>query len=260
MVSPSASKRARPLALITRASSGIGADLARELATNGYDLVLVARREATLRALADELATHQARVTVIDANLAVLGAACRLTSEPERRGLTAVDVLVNNAGFGDYASFECAEPTKLSEMIQLNVLVLTLLTRLLLPSMIARGRGRVLLVEALAGLAPGPGAAVYHATKAFVLNRRPPRLSCTPRRTPDHGARSAQQVAGSMVALGPAPVDSRVGGWGSWLKDRLVAVDGANTNQYARVTLGSRLLCCCSYERDTTSMTLPKGS
>ncbi len=170
MTTHPASKSVRPLALVTGASSGIGADLARELASDGYDLVLVARRKSLLLALAEELATHGTRVTVIGANLGVFGAACRLTGELERRGLTAVDVLVNSAGFGDYAGFTRAEPTKLNEMIQLNVLTLTLLTRLLLPGMVARRRGRVLLVGGITGFAPGPGAAVYHATKAFVLS------------------------------------------------------------------------------------------
>ena len=160
----------RLLALVTGASSGIGADLARELARDGYDLVLVARHEAPMQTLAVELATHGAQVTVIPANLGVRDAALRLAAELQRRGLASLDVLVNNAGFGDYASFHLAEPTRLAEMIQLNVVALTELTRTFLPGMMARRRGRVLLVSALAGFAPGPGAAVYHATKAYVLS------------------------------------------------------------------------------------------
>ena len=76
----------------------------------------------------------------------------------------------NNAGFGNYASFHLAEPTRLSEMLQVNVVALTELTRVFLPGMVARRRGQVLLVGATAGFAPGPGAAVYHATKAYVLS------------------------------------------------------------------------------------------
>ena len=163
-------KTTRPLALVTGASSGIGADLARELARDGYDLVLVARREGPMQALAEELATCGATITVIASNLGVIDAASRLAAELERRGLADLDVLVNNAGFGDYAGFARAEPTKLTEMIQLNIAVLTELTRTFLPGMIARGHGRVLLVGDIAGFAPGPGAAVYHATKAYVLS------------------------------------------------------------------------------------------
>ena len=160
----------RPLALVTGASGGIGADLARELARDGHDLVLVARHEAPMQVLATELADFGANTTVIVANLGVYDAASRLVADLQRRGLAAIDVLVNNAGFGDFAPFDSAEPTKLAEMIQLNVATLTELTRFFLPGMIARRRGRVLLVGAVAGFAPGPGAAVYHATKAYVLS------------------------------------------------------------------------------------------
>ena len=168
---PTPSKNAlRPLALVTGASAGIGADLARELARDGYDLVLVARHEAPMHTLAEELAAHGACTTVIAANLGVSDAASRLVADLERRGLAALDVLVNNAGFGDYASFQRAEPTRLSEMLQVNIVALTELTRDFLPGMVARRRGRVLLVGATAGFFPGPGAAVYHATKAYVLS------------------------------------------------------------------------------------------
>ena len=85
------------------------------------------------------------------------------------RGL-APDVLVNNAGFGDAADFAIAEPARISQMLQLNVVALTELTRLVLPGMLARGRGRVMLVGSTAGFQPGPGMAVYFATKAFVLS------------------------------------------------------------------------------------------
>ena len=120
--------------------------------------------------LAEELAAHCVDVSVVATNLGVIDAASRLTCELARSGLDKVDVLVNNAGFGDHADFVRAEPTKLTEMIQLNVTALTALTRAFLPGMVARGRGRVLLLGGLAGLVPGPGAAVYHATKAYVLS------------------------------------------------------------------------------------------
>ena len=132
----------RPLALVTGASSGMGADLARELARDGYDLVLVARREALLQTLAAELATHGAHSAVVAANLGVCLAASRLNAELVRLGLGEPDVLINAAGFGDYADFLQAEPTKLTEMLHLNVVALTELTRAFLPGMIARGRGR----------------------------------------------------------------------------------------------------------------------
>jgi uncharacterized protein len=157
-----------PVALVTGASSGIGSELARELARDGHDLILVARREAPLRHLAGELMVFGVKVVVIPANLGVINTASRLAADLHSRGINEIDVLVNNAGFGDYMEFTQAEPTKLAEMIQLNVTALTELAREFLPGMVARGRGRVLLVGALAGFTPGPGAAVYHATKAYV--------------------------------------------------------------------------------------------
>jgi uncharacterized protein len=157
-----------PLALVTGASSGIGSELARELARDGHDLILVARRETPMRNLAHDLAAEGVKVTVIPANLGVINTASRLAADLRSRGIHCVDVLVNNAGFGDYMEFTRAEPTKLAEMIQVNVTALTELAREFLPGMVARGRGSVLLVGALAGFSPGPGAAVYHATKAYV--------------------------------------------------------------------------------------------
>jgi short-subunit dehydrogenase len=157
-----------PLALVTGASSGIGSELARELARDGHDLILVARREMPMLNLAQDLAAGGVKVTVIPANLGVINTASRLAADLRSRGIHGIDVLVNNAGFGDYMEFTRAEPTKLAEMIQLNVIALTELAREFLPGMVARGRGRVLLVGALAGFSPGPGAAVYHATKAYV--------------------------------------------------------------------------------------------
>jgi short-subunit dehydrogenase len=159
----------RPLALVTGASGGIGADLARELARDGHDLVLVARGVAPMEALASELAATGARSTVITANLAAPGAAAGLTREVEGRGME-VDVLINNAGFGDSAPFQQADPGKLAAMLALNVVALTELTRLFLPGMVARGRGKVLLVASTAAFQPVPGMAAYGATKAYVLS------------------------------------------------------------------------------------------
>jgi short-subunit dehydrogenase len=163
-------KLPRPLALITGASSGLGAAFARELARDGYDPVLVARREAPMRTLALELAADGANTTVIAANLSVLDAACRLIATLESRGLEKIEVLINNAGFGDYARFIDAEPTRISEMMRLNMIAPTELLRAILPGMLARGHGRVLMVAAATAFAPGPGAAVYNATKSYLFN------------------------------------------------------------------------------------------
>ena len=159
----------RPLALVTGASSGIGADLARELARDGHDLVLAARSVAAMETLAAELAAHGAGTVVIPADLNQPGAAAALASAIEARGLT-LDVLVNNAGLGAVGRFDQTDPSRISEMLQVNIVALTELTRLLLPGMVARGRGRVMLVGSTAAFQPGPGMAVYFATKAYVLS------------------------------------------------------------------------------------------
>jgi short-subunit dehydrogenase len=159
----------RPLALVTGASSGIGREFARELAGDGHDLVLTARREAAMRALAGELQKHGATVTVIPADLSRPGAAADLVRNLEARGL-AVDVLINNAGLGGVGRLDRVDPVRIGEMLQVNIVALTELTRLLLPGMIARRRGRIMLVASTAGFLPGPGMAVYFASKAYVLS------------------------------------------------------------------------------------------
>jgi short-subunit dehydrogenase len=155
-----------PTALITGASSGIGADLARELARDGHDLVLVARRVEPMQALAAEFTT---KVTIIAADLSKPGAAADLVRELESRNL-AIDVLINNAGLGATGRFDQIDLAKTSETLQVNVTALTELTRLLLPPMIARGRGRIMLVASTAAFQPGPLMAVYYASKAYVLS------------------------------------------------------------------------------------------
>lgn len=160
----------RPLALVTGASSGIGADLARELAIDGHDLILVARSESALQALAQELAgKHGVTATVIAADLLDPAAPRRLFDDIAARGLT-VDVLVNNAGFGDGRDFHEATRERTLGMIQVNVTALTDLMHAFLPGMVARGRGRILNVASTAAFQPGPSMAVYCATKAYVLS------------------------------------------------------------------------------------------
>ncbi len=162
----SASSAARPLALVTGASAGIGTELARQLAVD-HDLVLTARRADTLRTLAEELKVRGATCHVFPADLADPAAPRRLFDLIAEAGLT-VDVLVNNAGFGDLGPFAKADLGKALRMIQVNVVALTELTGLFLPGLLARNRGRVLNVGSIAGFQPGPYMAAYYATKAFV--------------------------------------------------------------------------------------------
>jgi hypothetical protein len=159
---------ARPLALVTGASSGIGASLARELAMDGHDLILSARRVEPMRVLAEELKAAGANSTIIAADLSQNGAAAALVRDIEARGLT-VGVLINAAGLGANGRFDAQDPRRIGEMLQVNVVALTELTRLLLPGMVARRKGKVMLVASTAGFQPGPQMAVYCASKAYAL-------------------------------------------------------------------------------------------
>lgn len=159
----------RPLALVTGASSGIGADLARELARHGHDLVLTARRVEPMHALGDELKAFGAASTVISTDLSTPGASAALAGELKSRGIV-IDVLINNAGLGAGGAFHESDPVRVSEMLEVNVVALTELTRALLPAMVARRKGRVMFVASTAGFQPGPSMALYCATKAFVLS------------------------------------------------------------------------------------------
>jgi short-subunit dehydrogenase len=158
-------------ALITGASSGIGLELARLFAGDGYRLIVSARRTAALEQLAAELkGRHGTEVTVIAQDLSRPGAAGALAAAIEGAGLT-VDVLVNNAGIGLAGNLAGNDPAALTGMLQLNVVALTELTRLLLPGMLQRRQGRILNVGSLTGYQPGgPGMAAYYASKGYVLS------------------------------------------------------------------------------------------
>jgi short-subunit dehydrogenase len=161
---------AKPLALVTGASGGLGADFATELARDGHDLVLVARGTAAMDALAARLEAEFGTAShVIGYDLAQAGAGAALAATVAQRGLE-IDVLINNAGFGDNERFAEADPAMLSRMTQLNVVTLTDLTRALLPGMLARRRGKIMLLASTAAFQPGPHMATYCATKAYVLS------------------------------------------------------------------------------------------
>jgi short-subunit dehydrogenase len=163
----STSPAARPIALVTGASAGIGTELARLLAVD-HDLILTARRDAPLRALAEELKRLSGTTChIFPFDLADPNAPRQLFDTVSGAGLT-VEVLVNNAGFGDLGPFARADLAKSLRMIQVNVTALTELTALFLPGLLARGRGRILNVGSIAGFQPGPLMAVYYATKAYV--------------------------------------------------------------------------------------------
>lgn len=160
----------RRTALVTGASAGIGAALARVFAEQGFDLVLVARREERLRALAQELARQfgvDARVLVAD--LADPTAPARIV-EKCRAGGRAIDVLVNNAGYGLAGKFLDSSWDEHARFIQVMMVAVTELTWRFLPSMIERGYGRIINVASLAGLAPGSaGHTLYAASKSYLV-------------------------------------------------------------------------------------------
>jgi uncharacterized protein len=156
--------------LITGASSGIGLELARCFAADGCRLVLLARNTCALETLAEELRHARGiEALALTADLSRSETPILIFKELEGRGIK-VDVLVNNAGFGANGAFAGLSLQRQLEMIQVNVTVLTNLTGLFLPGMIERRRGGVLNVGSLAGFLPGPGMAVYYATKAYVLS------------------------------------------------------------------------------------------
>ncbi len=160
----------RPTALVTGASSGIGAALARLFAKNGYDLVMVARSQQALEHLANELTrTSGAKVVVLTKDLAHASAAEEIVAALQQQGIQ-IDVLVNNAGFATYGMFAEIEPQAELEMMQVNMITLTHLIKLLLPGMLVRHRGKILNVASTAAFQPGPLMAVYYATKAYVLS------------------------------------------------------------------------------------------
>ena len=160
----------RTTALITGASFGIGMELARIFAREGCNLVLVARSADKLRQLASEFEkAHGTRSLILAADLSEPGAPAYVLDQTTRADIQ-VDVLVNNAGFGQYGMFAENDLEECLRQIQLNVTALTHLTRLYLPVMIASRSGGILNVASTAAFQPGPLMAVYFATKAYVLH------------------------------------------------------------------------------------------
>lgn len=153
--------------LVTGASSGIGAEIARELARRGHGITLVARREERLRELAEELSG--VRVEVLACDLTDPAARERMIAAVAERGLT-VEVLVNNAGFGSAGRVDELDPAQEVRMVRTNVEAPVALCMAYLPGMVQRGRGGVLNVASTAAFQPLPRQSTYAATKAFVLS------------------------------------------------------------------------------------------
>jgi uncharacterized protein len=159
----------RPVTVITGASAGIGSALAHEFAANGHELVLIARREQALVGLADAIATKGgARPTVLRMDVARIDAARDIGEALARRGLEP-DNVVNNAGFGLLGNADTLDRAQQLAMIDLNVRALTDLSLAFVDSL-ERRKGGILNVASIAAFLPGPGMAVYYASKAYVLS------------------------------------------------------------------------------------------
>jgi len=189
-----------PVTLITGASAGLGVDFARQLAARGERLVLVARREERLVAIAAELGNT--RAVAID--LGKPGAAERLMANLAAHG-EQVTCLVNNAGFGLAGRFAALDGARQRSMIDLNCGALTELAHAVLPGMIERKAGAILNVASTAAFQPGPGMAVYFATKAYVLSFS------------EALHEEVREYGVSVTALCPGPTATEFGnvaGWG----------------------------------------------
>jgi short-subunit dehydrogenase len=157
-------------ALVTGASSGIGEEIARQLASRGHGVTLVARREDRLKALADELyETHGVRAEHFAADLGSDSGRDAMLAQVEGTGLD-VEILVNNAGFGGSGKAHRSDPARLAQMVALNCETLVYLQAALSPAMADRGRGAIINISSTSAFQPIPGTATYAATKAFVLS------------------------------------------------------------------------------------------
>jgi uncharacterized protein len=163
-------KKHKKTALITGASGGIGYELARIFARDGYNLILVARNEQKLAQIADDFQQkHGIFVKIIVKDLSLATSPEEIYLELQKASIP-VDVLVNNAGFATYGLFNEIDLTDELQMLQVNVVCLTHLSKLFLKEMVKQGSGKILNVASTAAFQPGPLMTVYYATKAYVLS------------------------------------------------------------------------------------------
>lgn len=183
-------------ALVTGASSGIGSAVARELASRGHGLVLVARRRERLAAMAEEVSeVHGVRAEVLTCDLSKAAPRARLPEQISALGLD-VEILVNNAGFATGGPFHESDPARELEQVRVLVEAVVALTSAFLPEMVRRGRGAVLNLASTAGMQPMPYSAGYSAAKAYVLTF----TEALHQELDGHGV--------TVTALCPGPVDT----------------------------------------------------
>ncbi len=234
--------------LITGASSGIGLALARRFAAGGDNLVLIARREEKLDAVADALRRrHSIEATVLACDVANPGAPRWIEDRLDAHSF-GIDTLVNCAGFGTHGRFASADLRRELEMLTVNVAALTELTGRLLPDMVARGRGRILNVASTAAFQPTPLMATYGATKAYVLSFS------------EALAEELRDSGVTVTALCPGVVDTgfqaragvetmRLVHWGSMSADRVAELAYRDTLRGRPLSVpgwGNRLLAVAS--------------
>lgn len=163
-------ERNNKTALVTGGTSGIGLELAKLFADNGYDLILVARSQDELAKIAEEISRlYGVQVNTISKDLFEPNAPFEVYDEVKAKGIQ-VDVLVNDAGQGQYGLFVETDIHRELQIIQLNIAAYLILTKQFLKEMVARKDGKILQVASIAGKLPGPYQSVYHATKAFILS------------------------------------------------------------------------------------------
>ncbi len=232
-------------ALVTGASAGIGVDIAECFAKDGYDLILAARTEPALQAVAERLAAkHGVKATAIAADLGAHGGGAKLAAAIAQRGLT-VDVLVNNAGFGHAGGFDVEPIEPQLGQVDLNVRALVELTHIYWKGMLAANRGGVLNVASVAAFQPGPLMAVYYASKAFVLsfsealweeaNGTKVNVSClcpgaTESKFRERAGTGKTRLSQAKV-MGSAPVAQM--GYDAWRRNQRVKVTGGNNAMLA---------------------------
>jgi len=162
-------ERKNQYALITGATSGIGYELAKLFAQNGYDLVIVSRNHDELKAKAEEFKSFGINVITIAKNLFLQEDAYSLYSELQLHGISP-EILVNDAGQGVYGKFQDTDIHREVDIVNLNIVSVIILTKLFLKDRLTKGSGKILNLASVASKAPGPWHSVYHGTKAFVLS------------------------------------------------------------------------------------------
>ena len=157
------------VALVTGASSGIGRDIAKELAKRGYNIIAVARNEEELNAVKEQIeAEYKVNVDIIIMDL-IDRAGCKNLHDDIKNKYGTIDILINNAGFGACGYFTDTNLEKELGMIDTNIVALHILTKLFLKDMVEKNSGKILNVASIAGFMPGPLMATYYSTKAYVV-------------------------------------------------------------------------------------------